>query len=79
MSGEKTEMPTPKKLRDARKKGQVSKSTDVVSTSLLTVLYIYIGVGWSNHVKAIGNMLFFRKLSVGRFQNGRFQRRCWNF
>ena len=29
-SGEKTEMPTPKKLRDARQKGQVCTSKDIV-------------------------------------------------
>ena len=36
--GEKTELPTPKKLRDARQKGQVCTSKDVVSTALLIVL-----------------------------------------
>lgn len=36
--GDKTEMPTPKKLRDARQKGQVCTSKDVVSTALLVVL-----------------------------------------
>jgi len=36
--GEKTEMPTPKKLNDAREKGQVCSSKDVVSTALLIVL-----------------------------------------
>ena len=34
-SGEKTEMPTQKKLRDARDKGQVCTSKDIVSTALL--------------------------------------------
>lgn len=34
-AGEKTEMPTPKKLRDARNKGQVCSSKDIVSTALL--------------------------------------------
>ena len=38
-SGEKTEMPTPKKLRDAREKGQVCTSKDIVSTALLVVLF----------------------------------------
>ena len=33
MSGEKTEQPTPKKLRDARKKGQVAKSKEISSTA----------------------------------------------
>ena len=41
--GEKTEMPTPKKLRDARKKGQVCTSKDVVSTALLVVLLAILG------------------------------------
>ncbi len=36
--GEKTEMPTAKKLRDARQKGQVCTSKDIVSTALLIVL-----------------------------------------
>ncbi len=38
-SGEKTEMPTPKKLRDAREKGQVCTSKDIVSTAILVVLF----------------------------------------
>ena len=41
--GEKTEMPTPKKLRDARQKGQVCTSKDVVSTALLIVLLAILG------------------------------------
>ena len=35
--GDKTEQPTPKKLQDARKKGQVAKSKDVTSTVELLV------------------------------------------
>ena len=42
--GEKTEMPTPKKLRDARQKGQVCNSKDVVSTAILLVLLSVLGV-----------------------------------
>ena len=39
MSGEKTEEPTPKKIRDARKKGQVAKSKEVSGTfNLIAVL-----------------------------------------
>ena len=47
-SGEKTEQPTPKKLRDAREKGQVAQSKDVSSTALLVVLlaFLFIGGGW---------------------------------
>ena len=42
--GDKTEMPTPKKLRDARQKGQVCTSKDVVSTAILVVLLALLGV-----------------------------------
>lgn len=35
MSGEKTEQPTEKRLRDARKKGQISKSQDLTSALML--------------------------------------------
>ena len=42
--GEKTEMPTPKKLRDARQKGQVCTSKDVVSTAILVVLLVLLGL-----------------------------------
>ena len=47
-SGEKTEQPTPKKIRDARNKGQVPHSKDVSSTALLLGLFAYllIGGGW---------------------------------
>lgn len=59
MSGEKTEMPAPKRLREARKKGQISKSTDVVSTTLLIGLYAYIGMGWNSHAKNLMQLLIF--------------------
>ena len=42
-AGEKTEMPTPKKLRDARDKGQVCTSKDIVSTAILIVLFVLLG------------------------------------
>jgi len=37
MAGERTEAPTPKRRDDARKKGQVSKSQELVSTGVLLV------------------------------------------
>jgi len=40
--GDKTEKPTPKKLEDARKKGDVSKSREVTST---VVLVAWLGLG----------------------------------
>lgn len=41
---EKTEQPTAKKLRDARKKGQVANSKDVTSTALLIVIFTFFGL-----------------------------------
>lgn len=40
MSGEKTEQPTPKKLRDARKKGQVAKSKEICSAAIIAGLFL---------------------------------------
>ena len=41
-SGNKTEPPTQKRLRDARKKGQVAKSKEVVSAALIIFLLAYL-------------------------------------
>ena len=43
-SGEKTEQPTDKKLRDARQRGQVSKSTDV-TTTIVTIFVLAATAG----------------------------------
>ena len=47
-SSEKTEQPTPKKLRDARQKGQVAKSKEVASTAtiLLVVATLWALSDW---------------------------------
>jgi type III secretion protein U len=45
-TGDKTEEPTPKKLRDAREKGQVPQSREATSTALLIVLLAYIATMW---------------------------------
>ncbi len=42
--GDKTEQPTPKKLQDARKKGQVAKSKDVTSTVELLVWLVLAAI-----------------------------------
>lgn len=39
---DKTEDPTPKRLRESRQKGQVAQSKDVVSTALLVALFGYL-------------------------------------
>ncbi len=48
-SGDKTEKPTPKKLADARKKGDVPKSKDVTATATLFVWFIIFifGAGYA--------------------------------
>lgn len=45
MSGEKTEKPTEKRLRDARKKGQVSKSQDLTSALMLLTAVVIFWLG----------------------------------
>lgn len=47
-SGEKTEEATPKKLRDAKKKGQISSSKDVPPAFIMLVgaLYFWLAGGW---------------------------------
>jgi len=42
--GDKTEQPTPKRLRDARKKGQVWKSREISSTATLLVWLVLAGL-----------------------------------
>lgn len=42
MSGDKTEEPTEHKLREARKKGQISKSQDVISAAIFLVGFFII-------------------------------------
>ena len=44
-SSEKTEPPTPKRLRDARKKGQVAKSKEVVSAAIVVSLLFSLTAG----------------------------------
>jgi type III secretion YscU/HrpY family protein len=42
-SGDKTEKPTPKRLKDARKKGDVSKSKDVSGTAVMILWIVLLG------------------------------------
>ncbi len=57
MSEEKTEQPTPKKLRDARKKGQVAKSQDVAAAALTVTCFVTISILWYTSVKEFQNLL----------------------
>jgi len=47
MSSEKSEQPTPKKLRDARKKGQVAKSKDLTQTLQVVAIFGYLVISGS--------------------------------
>jgi type III secretion protein U len=46
MSGEKTEQPTAKRLRDSRQKGQVSKSQDVTTGVLMAATFATVAISW---------------------------------
>src|SRR5450631_3640389 len=56
-SGEKTEPPSPKKIRDARAKGQVAKSQEVVTTVSLAAVVATIWFTWTG-VIAIWREMF---------------------
>jgi type III secretion protein U len=68
-SGEKTEEPTQKKIRDAREKGQVSKSNDVVGASILSCLFIYFSMSWSSNLARLSTNL----ITPARYYSGDFQ------
>lgn len=59
MADEKTEQPTPKRLRDARKKGQVAYSKDFTSTVLLIGVFAYIGLSWGKHLQDLVEFIIF--------------------
>ncbi len=64
-SGEKTEQPTPKRLRESREKGQVGKSTEVTTTISLFSVIAYLIVSWdSNFAKLVALMDQFAELAT---------------
>ncbi|MGV8939893.1 MAG: type III secretion system export apparatus subunit SctU [Allorhizobium sp.] len=54
--GEKTELPTPKKERDAREKGQVARSQEVVTTVSLMATVAYVWAAWGSITAAVIRM-----------------------
>lgn len=54
---DKTEKPTPKRLRDSRKKGQVANSKDVTSTALLIIIFVYLGLSRDFCLKSLIEMI----------------------
>lgn len=52
-AGEQTEKPTPKKLEDARKKGQVAKSSEVNSAVILLVTLVFLRIFMGDMIKSM--------------------------
>ncbi|MDR1590623.1 MAG: type III secretion system export apparatus subunit SctU [Puniceicoccales bacterium] len=63
---EKTEDPTPKRIRDARNKGNIAKSQDVNSTLTLIGAFCYVGLGWNQHLENISEMILIPTQFIGR-------------
>lgn len=67
--GEKTELPTPKKERDAREKGQVARSQEVVTTISLLAVVAYVWTRWGSITEAfVGMFDQMAKLATGDFR-----------
>lgn len=64
--GEKTEEPTPKRIRDARNKGNIAKSQDVASTMTLIGVFCYIGMGWKSHLENLSELILIPTIFVGK-------------
>lgn len=56
-SGNKTEPPTQKRLRDARKKGQVAKSKEVVSAALIIFLLAYLWLSSDYYMEKLRQLI----------------------
>lgn len=69
--GEKSELPTPKKERDAREKGQVARSQEVVSAGSLMAVIAYVWLAWGDITRRLANLFdLVAKLSLGEFRVG---------
>jgi type III secretion YscU/HrpY family protein len=65
-SGDKTEKPTPKKLKDARKKGDISKSKDVSSTGVMILWIVLLGAGLYYMIDRISTLVSITLQSAGQ-------------
>ncbi|MGC8720448.1 MAG: type III secretion system export apparatus subunit SctU [Thermodesulforhabdaceae bacterium] len=57
MSGEKTEQPTAKRLRDARKKGQVAKSKEISSATNVIGVFLFFWIFHDHYLTGFENMI----------------------
>jgi len=66
MAGDKTEQPTPKRLRESREKGQVFKSKDVIQAVLFATAAAVLTTGGSRYVSELKNLLrqFFQPITM---------------
>mgnify|MGYP003564650682 CR=1 FL=1 len=54
---EKTEKPTPKRLRDARKKGQVTKSKEIATCATIVGMFGYLWLFYDDYMEHISRMI----------------------
>ncbi len=72
-SGEKTEQPTSKRLRDARKKGQVAKSQEVSSAASIVASFVLMVALWDDFTARVHD-LFVKCIAA---TNESFERAVW--
>lgn len=63
--GEKTEEPTPKRIRDARNKGNIAKSQDITSTATLIGAFCFVGLGWDSHLNDLAELMLIPTVFIG--------------
>lgn len=68
MSGEKTEQPTEKRLRDARQKGQIAKSQDLTSALMLLMAVCIFWLGGTMMVAVLMRMMKSGLETAGSFE-----------
>ncbi len=69
-SGEKTEQPTEKRLRDARRKGQVSRSQDLSSALLLIISIAVLAIGGTYIGGVLANSMHDGIIYAGSLRGG---------
>jgi type III secretion protein U len=47
---EKTEEPTPKRIRDPRNKSNIAKNQEWMSTIVVIGIFCYVGMAWDKHI-----------------------------
>ncbi|WP_298959751.1 type III secretion system export apparatus subunit SctU [uncultured Methylobacterium sp.] len=68
-SGEKTELPTPKRERDARQRGQVARSQEAVTAGSLLAVILYVWLAWGDITRRlVGLFDLAATLALGDFR-----------